>query len=121
MFTGHFKHFRQHNDPRLVSVARYAPKWYRGRHYRKLAPPKDMLHHNLTQEEWTAKYYEVVLNKLDPARVYDDLGPDAIMLCWELPGEFCHRRIAAEWLEKKLGLTIPEVPHNFKLEQGNLF
>jgi hypothetical protein len=30
------------------------------------------------------------------------------MLCWEKPGEGCHRRICAEWLETALGIVVPE-------------
>lgn len=32
-----------------------------------------------------------------------------VLLCWERPGEFCHRRLAADWLQAELGLHAPEV------------
>jgi uncharacterized protein (DUF488 family) len=54
------------------------------------------------------KEYQKILDSLDPAKVGKDLGPDAIMLCWERPGEFCHRRLVAEWLSKHLGQSVPE-------------
>jgi hypothetical protein len=38
------------------------------------------------------------------------------MLCWEAPGEFCHRRLVAEWLEGELGIQVPE----WKLEQPDV-
>ena len=53
-------------------------------------------------------YQEQVLSRLDPQQVYDDLGPDAVMLCWESPGKFCHRRLVAEWLENALSIQINE-------------
>jgi hypothetical protein len=40
--------------------------------------------------------------------VVEDLGEDAIMLCWEAPGEYCHRRQAVGWLETELGIVVPE-------------
>jgi uncharacterized protein (DUF488 family) len=49
------------------------------------------------------------LDKLDPQKVFDDLGEDAILLCWEAPCQFCHRRLVAEWLEKHLGVNVPEL------------
>jgi uncharacterized protein (DUF488 family) len=49
-----------------------------------------------------------VLGKLDPAKVLDDLGGGAILMCWEKPGEDCHRRLVAEWLEKHLSIKVPE-------------
>jgi len=37
------------------------------------------------------------------------LGEDAILLCWENSGVFCHRRLVAEWFEEELGVSVPEV------------
>ena len=39
-------------------------------------------------------------------------GKTLVLLCFEAlkrPGEFCHRRIFAEWYETKTGLVIPEL------------
>ena len=35
-------------------------------------------------------------------------GDNFIMCCWELPGEFCHRRVVAAWLRKHTGVLIEE-------------
>jgi len=35
-------------------------------------------------------------------------GGDAILLCCEAPGEFCHRRLVTAWLEACLEVTVPE-------------
>jgi uncharacterized protein (DUF488 family) len=53
--------------------------------------------------------YQKILDNLAPRQVFDDLGEDAILLCWEAPGKFCHRRLVAAWLEKHLGVTVPEL------------
>jgi hypothetical protein len=53
--------------------------------------------------------FQKILDKLDPQKVFDDLAEDAIMLCWEPPGKFCHRRLVAKWLEECLGVTVPEL------------
>jgi uncharacterized protein (DUF488 family) len=53
--------------------------------------------------------YQKILDNLDPRQVFDDLGEDAILLCWEAPGKFCHRRLVAAWLEKHLGRSVPEL------------
>lgn len=60
------------------------------------------------EADYTREYHAQVLNKLDPQKVYDDLK-DSTLLCLEKSGEFCHRRLVAEWLEKALGITVPEV------------
>jgi len=64
----------------------------------------------MNREDYTT-HFQAMLDKLNPQKVADDLGPDAIMLCWEPFNVYCHRRWVAEWLEKSLGMEIPEVGH----------
>jgi hypothetical protein len=89
-----------------VSIALRSPKWYQGRRYPALAPRPKML--KMSEAAYRVEYQKI-LDKLDPQKVFDDLGEDAILLCWEAPGQFCHRRLVAEWLEKHLGITVPEL------------
>lgn len=99
---------RSSNDPNAVAISQGIPRWYKGRRYMKLAPSWDLIKIK-DQNIYRRLYYEEVLSKLDPHQVYEDLGgPDAIMLCWESPGKFCHRRIVAEWMGNALGITIDE-------------
>jgi len=62
------------------------------------------------EEEYTKLYHERVLKNLNPYTVWRELGEDAILLCYEEPGEFCHRRLVAAWIEKHLGFQVPEIP-----------
>jgi uncharacterized protein (DUF488 family) len=57
---------------------------------------------------YAIEYLRDVLDKLDPAKVVEELGFDAVLLCWEAPGRFCHRRLVAAWLEEALGIEVPE-------------
>ena len=93
-------------DPNAVAICAGVPKGWGGRQYRALAPRWNML--KLPEAEYRAEY-AAILARLDPAQVFADLGPDAILLCWEQPGEFCHRRLIAEWLEENLGVEVPEL------------
>jgi len=105
--TSNFHHFKHTpDDLRLVSIALYAPQWYKGRSYPVLAPDRDML--KMEESEYRPKYASI-LARLDPQKVFEDLGEEAILLCWEPPGKFCHRRLVAEWLEEHLGRRVPEV------------
>jgi hypothetical protein len=108
MQTSYFNHpGLDPTDPRLVSIARWAPKGFKHvRHYQKLAPWKDMK--GLTEDDFRYIYQDAILDVLDPQKVFEELGPDAILLCWEKPGEFCHRRMVAEWLEVHLGIEVSE-------------
>lgn len=71
-------------------------------HYKPLAPDwksivgpyKDGL---ITENEYVRRYH-LQLDKLDPKKVVEELGENAILLCYETPNLFCHRHIAARWL-----------------------
>jgi hypothetical protein len=62
----------------------------------------------LNEMEYAIEYKREVLDKLDPVKVFQELGSDAVLLCWEPPGKFCHRRLVAVWLEEALGIEVPE-------------
>ncbi|CAK0775614.1 hypothetical protein CCP3SC15_5240003 [Gammaproteobacteria bacterium] len=59
-------------------------------------------------------YLRVILGSLNPEHVLRELGDGAIMLCWENPGEFCHRNLAAAWLHNRTGVEVAEVPKPVK-------
>jgi hypothetical protein len=103
---------------RLISIAGVCPTDFLSTHlndnrcleYRKLAPKYSwwkIWHDNQLSSEWyTEKYYETVLNLLNPIVVYQHLTKnnttDAVLLCWEEPFLFCHRHIVADWLMKNI-------------------
>ena len=93
--------------PNAVGISQGVPKWYIGALYKKLAPPWEIVK---IENEATFRrlYHEMVLSKLNPVHVADDLE-GKVLLCWELPGQFCHRRLVAEWLEKNLLIEVPEL------------
>ena len=61
------------------------------------------------EENYTIHYYSEVLNVLDPHQVYEELGENAVLLCWEKSGKFCHRHLVAEWFQKELGIEVNEL------------
>lgn len=96
-----------------ISIARSSPRNIASgfRVYRALAPGTFF-----KMVDW-AEYvslYRQQLNSLDPHRVWDELhqlaaGAEPVLLCWEKPGENCHRRLVAEWFERMLGYEVPEL------------
>jgi hypothetical protein len=99
-------------DPRGVCIARWAPMWT-GRRYEPLYPPHDLLRaYRDFRIDWivfAAGYKRRVLAELDARRVYAELGPEAVLLCFEPAGEHCHRRLVAAWLEQEIGIEVPEL------------
>jgi len=112
MMTSYFANKAAVKDPRAVSIARGTPRWCGSvRRYIALAPSADLLKRakaGMPWPEYVAEYKRDVLARLDPAKVYAELT-DAILLCWERPGEDCHRRLVAEWIESSLGVNVPEM------------
>jgi hypothetical protein len=110
MNTSYFAKRIVHANP--VSIAGKAPDWYKGRQYKKLAPlfwffQKYKQDHDETF--YTEQYLKEVLAQLNPQEVFEELGSDATLLCWEKSGEFCHRRLVAKWLEENLHIEVPEL------------
>ena len=109
-------YFALYKGPNAVSIALKTPTWYGlCDTYPKLFPHWSFLKQykqDKNEEAYVEQYYSKVLNKLDPQQVYEELDGKTL-LCWEKSGEFCHRRLVAEWLEKNLGVQVPEyTPYN---------
>ncbi|MFP4629835.1 MAG: DUF488 family protein [Desulfohalobiaceae bacterium] len=117
--TSYFARAREVPCP--VSIARSEPAWFKTwqhfRSYKKLAPSWKLIQSSkqgkVSWMEYKAAYQQQVLDGLDPEQVLLQLtqsfGPELTLLCWEREAEFCHRRLAARWLGRGLGLDIPEL------------
>ena len=113
MKTSYFANRPAASDPNAVAISRGVPRWFKGRVYDPLRPSWKLVQGSksgaVAHDEYERLYRAEVLHRLDPATVRRELGDDAILLCWERPGEPCHRRIVARWLEEKLGIVVPEL------------
>jgi uncharacterized protein (DUF488 family) len=95
-----------------VSIAGKAPDWYTGRQYKTLAPKywffakykKDG-----DEKFYIEQYQKEVLETLDAKQVYEELGENAVLLCWEKTGKFCHRHLISNWFKEKLGIEVAEL------------
>lgn len=116
MKTSYFSNVKNITTP--VSISRSPPSWYSGGQYKLLAPPFSIVKaHKLEQindEEYTEQFKKLVLNPLNASEIYTSLisiyGENITLLCYERPGDFCHRRIVAEWFERELEITVDELP-----------
>lgn len=94
-----------------IAICGGLPDWYHGAWYKKLAPKWSFF--KVWKETHDNDYYlqnfdEQVLAALDPDEVVNELnefirnypiGTEIALICYEKPGDFCHRHIVAEWLE----------------------
>jgi len=113
--------FSMFNGANGVSIAGNCHPYFGGRQFKILAPKHWFFrNYKITQneEQYTERYYNLVLKPLDAAETYNVLGEDSVLLCWEKPGLFCHRRLVAEWFELELGVLVPEFE---PIKQQSLF
>lgn len=113
MKTSYFGNLKNIEVP--LSISLYPPKWYTGPQLKMLAPTPEMLkaiHDGGTEYEYMMQYYRRVLDHLDAQELYDaivgEYGNDVTLLCFEKPGDFCHRRLVAKWFEDNLKIEVPE-------------
>lgn len=98
-----------------VAICLKCPSNYEGYWIPELAPTQEMLreyHQNWDIATYTERYQKI-LSKLNANEIYDrlkeySLKKDVVMLCYEAPGEFCHRHLVSLWFKETLGETIEE-------------
>lgn len=91
---------------RLIGISQRIPKWFTGEVFKTLAPSWTMIHMN-NIDDYVRLYTSQILARLNPHEPVNKLD-NAILLCWERPEKFCHRRLVAEWLEQTTGHEVPE-------------
>lgn len=116
LLTSYFGRVSMVTNP--VAICGGVPDWYTGAWYKSLAPRWSFFdaykRGKITEEGYTTEYNRQVLSRLDPHEVIEDLlelfppGTDVItMLCYEKPGEFCHRNLVAAWFDS-YDITVKE-------------
>jgi len=125
MYTGYFAKIKTYEKAGLIpipiAICGGIPNWYKGLWYKKLAPKWSFFNEwkNGTEHKGDNDYYiyhfnNEVLDKLSVSLVIEDLQKIAntkdtdkiILLCYEKPGDFCHRHLVADWLTKNGLKTI---------------
>lgn len=113
--TSYFANLK--NVPNPLSISGKAPHWYSGPQFKVLAPKWAFFSAYKKGEidaiGYTERYNAEVLAPLDPEeiaeRIVELAGPNATLLCYEKPGDFCHRRLVAAWLDERLKIKVPEL------------
>lgn len=113
IYTCYFAKYKHDNG---ISIALKSPDWFNGEAYSPLFPKWSFLKQyfkDKNETNYIEQYNKLVLNQLDPIKVYKDLN-GKVLLCWEKTGKFCHRRLVAEWLESSLNVQVFEINDNRK-------
>ena len=105
-------------DIEKIAIVRYLPRWFNGINYQTLAPSKEIFRMN--DEKRFTEIFSKHLCSLNAAKIVNELrllsgGKDIALLCYEKPGDFCHRHLVANWL-KNNGFNVVEYPNSCKHE-----
>ena len=102
--------------PGRISISLGVPKGFEELpRYLALAPTSDIL--RIENEELYEARYLALLRGMNARQVERDLralvpGHEPVLCCWEKPPftekNWCHRRMAARWIEVQLGIRVPE-------------
>jgi uncharacterized protein YeaO (DUF488 family) len=104
-----------------ISISLFTPRWTQvDGYFRNLNPTEQLLKEakfgSISSEKAMEKYRDEILGQLSPVKIYKELiemlhksGKQHLaLLCYEKPGEICHRRFVAHWLEEWNNISIPE-------------
>ena len=118
LFTSHWRSpLLADVDAVIVGVSRGTPRWplpFKYRRLLNLAPGNQAW--NAEDQEAFERSYLKQLEVLGTEAILADLErvaavKPAILVCWEKPGEWCHRRRIADYLHARTGIVIPELKH----------
>lgn len=104
-YFGNWKNWRKDTVP--VSVCRFPPKSWTGAQLTEVAPPEWLLEGiktNNIQLNLYVRIYNQILIDLGKEGIMEKLkeksgGKDVSLICYEAPGDFCHRHLLKEFLE----------------------
>lgn len=123
MMTSYFANMAkliEEGHTNLVAISQGVPKWNDGKFkdFKLLAPSWKLVRES-NEGKYEELYTEEVLSKLDARKIYEQLGEDAVLLCWEKPNEFCHRHLVAKWFEQELGIKVDEFVPSKKTDRAD--
>lgn len=93
-----------------IAICGKSPDNWKGFQYKKLAPKFKFFmewRKNHDNDFYIEHFNNEVLSKLDPDKVVQELyeligkenkDKDIVLICYEIPGDFCHRHLVAQWL-----------------------
>lgn len=116
--------YARHSDnPLAFGISLTIPDWYEGNTISYLAPRTDMVGKlkkdsiNYNQRKYTREYLDVLKSRnVDAKKLIERLPDGALLLCYESPGVFCHRRLLADWIERNTGVVVPEWKNKKELD-----
>ena len=116
---------RQGKDENAYGISCTIPDWFPSeRHLRLLAPTWDLVDawkkKQITEAEYTQTYIQLITSRVNVENILQafSCNDDMYLLCYESPGQFCHRRVLAELIETHTSICIPEWKNEKEQQQA---
>lgn len=119
IFTSNFAKAKSLDSSKylVVAISRYVPKGYSGTRELRFAPSRRLLmsyKKGLSSELYTKAFYNELIDEENVYSVFKDLsrlshGRDIVLCCYEKAGDFCHRRLIADFVLSHWNYNIKEL------------
>lgn len=108
IYTSYYARAKNFLNMTHIRISTSAPKWYpvETKALPELYPGFDLVNAyksgQVSETEYVRQYREK-LDRLDKTAILQKIeqlsdGNDALLLCYEKDGDFCHRHLVSEWL-----------------------
>lgn len=119
IFTSNFAKAKSLDSSKflVVAISRYVPKGYSGVRELRFAPSRKLLmsyKNGLSTHDYEEIFFSELGNTDSVYSVFCDLaklsnGRDIVLCCYEKAGEFCHRRLIADFVFSHWHYDIKEL------------
>lgn len=119
IYTGYYAKLKKYKEFGIepVAISGKVPDFYEGFRYPDFAPRYNFfkkwkdgeIDNKGYEKEYRAHLDMLVKDDIEfDFKEYNTQGHDCVLLCYEKPGDFCHRHILANWLEENFGFKVEE-------------
>ena len=119
IFTSNFAKAKSLDNSKylVVAISRYVPRGYSGVRELRFAPSRQLLmsyKKGLSSKLYTQLFFNELGSKIRVYSVFKDLaslsnGRDLVLCCYEKAGDFCHRRLIADFVLTHWNYDIKEL------------
>lgn len=119
IFTSNFAKAKSLDDSKylVVAISRYVPRGYSGVRELSFAPSRRLLmsyKKGLSSELYTKAFFNELIDEENVYSVFKNLarlshGRDIVLCCYEKAGDFCHRRLIADFVLSHWNYDIKEL------------
>lgn len=116
IYTGYYSKVKKYEEAGLtpIAISGVVPEFYKGKVWKWLAPKKQTFlewkNGDMDNFQYTERYEKEVLSTLDMNEFRELLlaTDKPVFICYEKPGDFCHRHVLADWIERHMGFSVDE-------------